>query len=58
MRNHLSEGMRNAALCHTKMAGELATLRTMVSSAAEFVLRCLPNKTFRLKVVDESFAEF
>jgi hypothetical protein len=38
VRNHLSEGMRIAALHHTKMAGELATLRTVESYTAEFAL--------------------
>jgi hypothetical protein len=33
--NHLSEGMWVAALCHTKMAGELAALWAAVSSAGE-----------------------
>jgi hypothetical protein len=50
VRNHLSEGMRVAALCHTEMAGELAVLRAVVFSAVEFTLGCLPDEIFRWKL--------
>jgi hypothetical protein len=33
------------ALCHTKMAGDLAVLRAAVSSTAELVLERSPNET-------------
>jgi hypothetical protein len=56
--NHLSEGMQIAALYHTEMARELDTLRTMVSSTVQFVLRRLPDQTFRVLAVDEVLAEF
>jgi hypothetical protein len=39
----LSARMRVAALHHTKMVGELATLRAVVSSAAELVLGRSPT---------------
>jgi hypothetical protein len=41
------------AINRTEMAGELAMLRTMVSSGMEFVLGLSPNETFRVEVVDE-----
>jgi hypothetical protein len=38
--------MRAAAIHHIEMAGELATLRAAVTSAAELVLGRSPNETF------------
>jgi hypothetical protein len=58
VRNHLSEGMRLAALCHTEMVRELAVLWAAVSSAAESTLGCSPNEIFHVKVVGELIAEF
>jgi hypothetical protein len=58
MRNHLSEGMRLAALRHIEMVGELATLWAAVSSAAELALGRSPNEIFRVEVVGELVAEF
>jgi hypothetical protein len=58
VRNHLLEGMWITALPHTEMARELAALRAAVSSAAEFALRCSPNKTFWVEIVDELIGEF
>jgi hypothetical protein len=58
VRNHLSEGMRSAAHHHTKMAGELATLRAAVSSAVESVLGRSPDEAFRVEVVGELVAKF
>jgi hypothetical protein len=49
--------MRSAAHCHTKMAGELATLLAAVSSAMELVLGCLSDETFRVEVMDKLIAE-
>jgi hypothetical protein len=46
------------ALHHTEMAKQLAMLRAVVSSAAEFMLRRSPTKAFLAKVVDELVAEF
>jgi hypothetical protein len=57
VRNHLSEGMRIAALCHTEMAGEPAALRAMVSSTMELMLRCSPDETFWVEVVGELMAK-
>jgi hypothetical protein len=47
-----------ATLYHTEMAEELATLRTVMSSAVEFTLGCSPDETFRVEVVDELVAKF
>jgi hypothetical protein len=58
VRGHLSEVMRIATVRHTKMAEQLATLRAVVSSTAESVLRCSPTKAFRVNVVEEMLAEF
>jgi hypothetical protein len=58
MRNHLSKGRWMASLYHTDMAGELAMLRTTVSSIIEFGLRCLPDETFCVEVVGELIDEF
>jgi hypothetical protein len=44
VRNQLLEGMRIATLCHAEIAGKLATLWVVVSSATEFVLGCSPMK--------------
>jgi hypothetical protein len=55
---HLSEGMRLAALRHTKMAGELAAFRVVVSSDAEAVLRHSPSITAHVEVVGELAAKF
>jgi hypothetical protein len=57
VRSHLSEGMRIATLCHTKMAEELAALRAAISSVAVFVLGCSPNEAFWVEV-DELIAKF
>jgi hypothetical protein len=46
VRSHLSEGMRLAALCHTEVADQLTVLRTVVSSATEFMLRLSPIEAF------------
>jgi hypothetical protein len=45
-----------AALRHTKMAGELATLRTVVSSTVESALGHSPNEIFHVEVVGELVA--
>jgi hypothetical protein len=45
-RNHLLERMRVATIRHTEMAGELAMLRVVVTSATELVLGCSPDETF------------
>jgi hypothetical protein len=58
VRNHLSEGMWIAALCHTEMARDVAALRTVVSSAMEFALGRSPDEIFRVEVVDDLVAEF
>jgi hypothetical protein len=58
VRNHLSEGMRAAALRRTKRAGELAALRAVVSSAVEWVLGHSPDETLRVEVVGDLVAEF
>jgi hypothetical protein len=58
VRNHLSEGMWLAALCHTEMAIELDTLRTVVSSTVVLALGCSPDETFWVEVVDKLVAEF
>jgi hypothetical protein len=50
--------MRAAAIHHIEMAGELAMLRTVVTSAAELVLGRSPNETFRVEIVDELVAQF
>jgi hypothetical protein len=50
--------MQIATVRHTKMAEQLATLRAVVSSTAESVLRCSPTKAFRVNVVEEMLAEF
>jgi hypothetical protein len=58
VRHHLSKGMCIATLCHSKMAGELATLQAAVSIATESVLGHSPSNTFRGEVVSELAAEF
>jgi hypothetical protein len=58
VRHHQSEGMRLAALRHTKMAGELAVLQVMVSTAAELVHEHSPSDTFCVEVVSELAAKF
>jgi hypothetical protein len=58
VRNDLSKGMRSTALCHTEMAGELATLWMVVSSIMESVLGHLPDETFPVEVVGELVTEF
>jgi hypothetical protein len=40
------------------MAGELATLQIVVSSALEFALGCLPDQTIQVEVVNKMVAEF
>jgi hypothetical protein len=54
----MSEGMQIAALHHTKMAQEYATLWVAVSSTTECVLRRSPNEALRVEVVDELGNEF
>jgi hypothetical protein len=58
VRNHLSEGMRIAALRHTEMVGELAALRAAVSSTMEMALGRSPDETFQVEIVGELVAEF
>jgi hypothetical protein len=58
VRNHLSEGMRIAALYHTVMARELVVLRAAVSSVVELALGCSLDETFRVEVVGELVAKF
>jgi hypothetical protein len=58
VRSHLSARMWAAALCHTKMAGELAALWAVVSSAAELVLGRSPNETSQVEGVNELVAKF
>jgi hypothetical protein len=58
VRNHLSKGMRIAALQHTEMVGELAALWMMVSSIMELVLGCTLDETFQVQVVGELVVEF
>jgi hypothetical protein len=50
VKNHLLEVMQIAVLRHTEMVGELATLRTVVSSVTEFMLGCCPTKPSRWKL--------
>jgi hypothetical protein len=57
VRNHLLEGMQAAALRHTEMNRELATLRVAVSSVVESVLGCSPDETFQVEVLGELVAE-
>jgi hypothetical protein len=45
-------------LHHTKMAGELAALQAVVSSAVESMLGRSPDETFRAEVLGELFVEF
>jgi hypothetical protein len=52
------EGIRHAALRHTKMVGELAALQEIVSSTAESALGRSPNDTFRVEVVGEQVTKF
>jgi hypothetical protein len=58
VRNHLSEGIQIATLRHTEMAGELATLWAIVSSAIELALALSPDEIFWVFVVGELVAEF
>jgi hypothetical protein len=58
VRNHLSEEMRIATLHRAKMAGELAALQVVVSSASEFMFGCSPDEIFWVEVVEELIAEF
>jgi hypothetical protein len=46
------------ALYHTKMVEELAVLWAAVSSTAELVLRCSPNETSLVEVMNELVAKF
>jgi hypothetical protein len=50
--------MRLAALRHTEMVRELATLPAMVSSATESVLGCSPNDTFHVELVGKLAVKF
>jgi hypothetical protein len=56
--NQLSEGMQFAALHHSKMAGELATLQAAVSSVVESTLGRSPDEIFQVEVVSELVADF
>jgi hypothetical protein len=47
-----------AALRHTEMAGELAVLQAVVSSAMELMLGHSPSDTFHVEVVGELATEF
>jgi hypothetical protein len=58
VRTHLLEGMQIATLRHTEMAGVLAALPVVVSSAVELELGHLPNETFWVEVVEELVVEF
>jgi hypothetical protein len=58
VRNHLLEGKRIAALCHTKMARDPASLQVVVSSTVELVLGCSCDETFWVEVVGELLAKF
>jgi hypothetical protein len=58
VRKHLLEEMRITALHHTAMGGGLAARRPVVSTAMEFKLGWLPNKTFLVEVLDVVVAEF
>jgi hypothetical protein len=58
VRHHLSEGMQLVALCRTTMAGELATLRAVVSTTTKSVLGRSPSDTFCLEVVSELATKF
>jgi hypothetical protein len=58
VQGHLSEGMQSAAIRHTEMAEQLATLRAAVSSVTQSVLRHSPSDTFWVEVVDEVVTEF
>jgi hypothetical protein len=48
----------DAALHHTGMVGELAALQVAISSIVELVLRCSPNETSRVEVMNELVAKF
>jgi hypothetical protein len=58
VRHHLSEGMRLAALSHTKMAREFAALWAAVSFAVESTLGHSPNHTFCVGIVGKMVGEF
>jgi hypothetical protein len=58
VRSHLSERMRVAALCHTKIVGDLVVLQVAVTSTTESVLVRSPYETFWVEAVGELFAEF
>jgi hypothetical protein len=58
VRHYQSEEMRIATLHHTKMAGELAALRAVVTTTTESVLGRSPNDTFRTAVVSELSTEY
>jgi hypothetical protein len=58
VRHHLSKGIQLAALRHTEMEGELATLRPAVSFAVKSVLGRSPSDTFRVEVVGELAVKF
>jgi hypothetical protein len=51
VRNHLSVGMRVAALHHTKMAGELAALRAAMSSIVGSMLGRSPTMISRVEAM-------
>jgi hypothetical protein len=56
--HHLSDGMSLAALRHTEMAREFATLWAVVSYAVELVLGNLPDDAFHVEVVGELATDF
>jgi chromosome segregation ATPase len=58
VRSHLLEEMWIAALRHTEMVDQLATLWVVVSFAMQSVLERLPTKALQVDVVDELVTEF
>jgi hypothetical protein len=56
--HHLSDGMSLAALRHTEMVREFATLWAVVSYAVELVLGNLPDDAFHVEVVGELATDF
>jgi hypothetical protein len=57
-RTPLPERMQTAAICHVGVAGDLAVLRAVVSSTAEWVLGCSTGETSRKKVMSELAGQF
>jgi hypothetical protein len=50
--------MWGAALCHTEMVRDLATLRAVMYTAVESVHGHSPDETFQVEVVGELVVEF